>query len=352
MNNDRPVRLGIIGCGSWAMAVAEAIKRSKKTELITCFDIITGNSINLSKKYTCDHEASLEDLLTRNDIEAVIVTSPNAVHAQHAVLSAQQGKHVFVEKPIANTLADGKKMVSACEKSGVVLMVGHYARRFAGMRQAKELLDEGKLGRPIMIEGNMSTNNGFALTPDKFRWRDDDSGCPSGPLMTQGVHLADVFNHFFGPIETAFSYFNKLYIAAEVPDVTMTIFQFRSGVLGYLGSNYVAPNTFWLYIYGTEANLLCTIPMPQAPSFDEYLKLVPLMDDNTNLQLMEKGKTEPRNIPVVIGDPMLEEIDEFAHCLRTGERPETDGPGALEALALIRAAIESVQTGQPVKVAV
>jgi predicted dehydrogenase len=104
-----------------------------------------------------------------------------------------------------------------------------------------------------------------------------------------------------------------------------------------------------MFVYGTEANLLCSCALPEIP-FAEMMLRVHLVDHDTRLQLFEKGKTGVRNIPLSIGDPVLEEIDEFADCIRTGGNPETDGPGALVALALIRAAIESARTGKQVPI--
>ena len=169
--------------------------------------------------------------------------------------------------------------------------------------------------------------------------------------MTLGIHHADLFNYLFGPIKTAFSYFNKLYVPAPVEDVTTTIFQFESGVLGYLGSNYVSPKSLWMYVYGTEANASCTVTLPQLP-FEEYLLMWQIVDRNTKVKIFRKDKTGSEDVPIKEGNPILEEIEEFAECIRTGKRPETDGEGALVSLALIRAAIESAQTGRQAKLEV
>jgi predicted dehydrogenase len=351
MSKSDIVRLAQIGLGAWSGATAGAIKRSKKVQLVTCFDVIPEKRKVFSEKYGCEQEKNYEEVLQRDDIDGVLVTSPNMFHAEQAVLAAEHGKHVFLEKPIANTIADGKKIIKACEKAGVVLMVGHYMRRFAGFRKVKELIGKGAIGNPVQVEGNVSSGQGLTLTPDQFRWRGDDSGCPAGSLMTMGIHQVDLFNHLLGPIKTVFSYFNKLHIKAPVEDVTATLVQFESGVLGYLGSNYDSPRTTWMYIYGTEANLLCTCHPPELP-FAETMLRVHLVDQDTRVQLFEKGKTGARDIPLSVGDPVLEEIDEFADCIRTGRKPETDGPGALVALAFVRAAIESARTGKPTSIEV
>ena len=84
------------------------------------------------------------------------------------------------------------------------------------------------------------------------------------------------------------------------------------------------------------------------PRFDVERK--PSTDQSVRLEIFEKGKDGPQEIPLPASDPVLEEIDEFADCILTGRPPETDGPAALKALALIRAAIESQRTGRPVDV--
>ena len=276
--------------------------------------------------------------------------TPNAFHYEQTQLAADYGKHVYVEKPIANTLADGKKMIEACAKAGVTLMIGH---RPKAPRRKSQGEGADRFG------GDWETGDGrsqlfqrarVGLTPDQFRWRGDDSGCPGGALMTMGVHQADTLNHIFGPIKTVFAFFNRLYIPAPVEDVTTTVFQFASGMLGYLGSNYVYWRLVnWMYIYGTEGNLFCSVNPVDLPLAQAMLR-VHLIDGDTSVQLFEKGKSGARNIPISIGDPVLEEIDEFADCIRTGAKPETDRQVALTALAFIRAAIDSARTGRPASI--
>jgi len=349
MSRAQSVRLAQIGLGAWSFAVANAVRKSNKAVLVTCFDTLGEKRRVFAENYGCEQSESYEAVLKRDDVDGVLLASPNAAHAEQTVLAARHGKHVFVTKPIANTLIDGKKMIEACEKGGVVLMVGHNTRRYSGIRKMKEVVDRGSIGSPIQVEANFSSNLGFALTPEMYRWRGDDSGCPGGSLMTMGIHYSDVFNYLFGPIKTVFSFFNKLYIPAPVEDVTATIFQFESGVLGYLGSNYGSPRTHWIYVYGTEANLLCTVTQPQWTPGEDRHRAGPAQEE-IRLQIFEKGKTGSNDIPLMKVDPVVEEIEEFADCIHTGTRPETDGPGALTALALIRAAIESARTGKPAPV--
>jgi predicted dehydrogenase len=344
--NDK-VRVALIGIGSWSAVIANAVQRSSKLEMATCFTRDPEKRAAFSKKYGCEQDKSVEDILNRADVDGVLLTTPNLVHAEHALAAASHGKHVYVEKPIANTMSDARKMVEACRNAGVALLVGQDMRRLAGFRKMKALIDQGAIGKPVMVESNFSARLGFELTPDKWRWYGDDSGCPAGALMTMGIHHADTLNYFFGPVEKVFSFFSKLYIPADVEDVEMTTFRFESGVLGHIGSTYASPRANWIRAYGTDGHLACNLSLPNLP-FDEYLKVWSVVDKYTCLQHFDKAKDEPETIPLPIGDPILEEVDEFADCIRTGTRPETDGEAGLAALALVRAAIESSQTGAAV----
>jgi len=338
------VRLGIVGCGNYAYSLAAAVRQCEQTDLVSCFDVIPERGQKFGKRYQCDRERRYENLLQRKDIDGVLLVTPNAAHAHQTEQAAGCGKHVFVEKPIANTIAEAKRMIAVCRKAKVVLMVGHLRRRSAGIRKAKALIDQGHIGDPVMVEANVSGDSGFSLTPDKFRWSGDDSGCPGGALMTSGIHHVDTFNYILGPVESVSAFFQKLYIAADVEDINLAICRFRSGVLGYLGSTYVSPYDNWLHVRGTKAGLLWIV-RPPVPTVGKFFHN---NDVFTHLIQFQKGR-EPRPVSFVPGDPVSEEISEFAHCIQTGSRPETDGESALTFLAFIRAAIDSARLGKQVE---
>jgi predicted dehydrogenase len=347
----RKARFGLSGLGNFSAIIANAVKKSSNAELITCFDVLRERRHAAAEKYGCAQENSFEAMVQRKDIDGVLLVTPNALHREQTELAARYGKHVYVEKPIANTLADGKRMVEACDEAGVILMIGHVHRRHAGNRKIKELIDSGAIGKPVMVETNISSRRGWELTPDEFRWRGDDSGSPGGAIMQYGIHQADTLNYIFGPVKTAFSFSKKLYIPAPVEDVTTTILEFEFGFLGYMGCSFAAPRTNWMYVYGTEANLLRTSGRPDRP-IKEYLQSSDSADHFTRLEIFEKGKDSPREIPLLPGNPIQEEVDEFADCILTGNTPETDGRVGLTALALVRAAIESVRAKKPIELKV
>lgn len=108
------------------------------------------------------------------------------------------GKHVWVEKPIANTVQEADAMIQACEDAGVVLQVGHSLRRAPGIRIIKKAVEDGKIGDLAMIEAHQSHRGGWSLAPGMWRWYLDK--CPGGPLNLLGIHQIDIFHYLAGPV--------------------------------------------------------------------------------------------------------------------------------------------------------
>ena len=341
------IRVGLCGLGSFSFVVANTVQRSRKVELVTCFDPVAEKRDVTSRRYGIAQEKSYEAMAKRGDLDGILIVSPNRFHREQTELAAHYGKHVYVEKPIANTMDDGRRMMAACENAKVTLLIGHVHRRHSVNRKIKELIDGGAIGTPLSVEANLSSQQGWELQPGEFRYTADDDGCPGGSLMTIGVHQADTLNHIFGPVKTVFSMFRHVAIPAPVDDVTATMFTFESGLVGYIGSNFACPRTNWMYVYGTEANLVRNVQRVDR-QFDAERTQNP--DSSSRLEIYRKGKSEPEPVAFPIGDPMLEEIDEFADCVMTGKKPETDALASLKALSLIRAAIASAQSGRPVDI--
>jgi predicted dehydrogenase len=257
----------------------------------------------------------------------VVISTPNHTHLNLASQAAASGKHVFMEKPITPTAAQGWEMIESCRNAGVLLMVGHNARRRERVRKMKQLIDDGTLGRPVAAEMNNSHAGGLEIQPDDWRWSPDN--CPGGPLVQLGIHHIDNLLYLLGPVARVSAWQRRLAVRAAIDDTSMTLLEFENGALGYIGAMYVVPAVRFYHILGTKANV----------RWDRAFGLV----------LERDGSRE--SIPAADNDTVREEIDEFARCIRDGETPEVDGEKALMSLALIEAAVLSSQRGHPVEIA-
>jgi phthalate 4,5-cis-dihydrodiol dehydrogenase len=125
------------GLGSFSVVIANTIERSSKVELVTCYDVDPQQMDRTSERYGCAQERFYEDMVRRDDLDGIVIVSPNMFHREQTELAASHGKHVHVEKLIANTLEDGLHMIEACEAAGVTLLIGHVHRRHAVNRKVK-----------------------------------------------------------------------------------------------------------------------------------------------------------------------------------------------------------------------
>ena len=252
-----PVRLAALGLGRWAGTLADAAARSERLKLVSCFSRSEKSREEFSRRYGCRTAKSYAELLKDSAVEGIIVATPNDAHARPIEEAAASGKHVYVEKPIAHTMEDASAIERACRAAGVILAVGHSARRLQGSRKIKETLDRGGLGKPVMAECSFSTDRGLDLTPDQ--WRGHMEKGQGGPLMQLGVHHVDTLHYLFGAVKSVAAAAKRLYTPAEIDDVTMTLLEMKSGQLCYIGSNWASQGTFTTYVYGTDANLYFTV---------------------------------------------------------------------------------------------
>ncbi len=324
--HDKSVRLALFGPGGFGNERARAMHANPHIEFVACYSPIE------SEMRACHEQFGARVVETENGIwddptiDGVVLSTPNHIHLSHTRRAAETGKHVFVEKPIAPSLAEARQMIELCEKAGVVLMVGHNSRRRDHIRTIKRLIGEGKLGNPIAAEANNSHPGGLAIQPEDWRW--SRMNCPGGSLSQLGIHHTDSLQYLLGPVARVSAWQRRLAISAEIDDVTLTLLEFESGALGYLGAHYAIPDLRFVHVLGTEANL----------RWDRALGLV--MESNAGRE----------SIPVTNKDTVQEEIDEFATCILTGTEPEVGGAGALAALAVIEAAVLSNQRGTPVDI--
>ncbi len=327
--SERLFGLGFIGCGGYSRQLAQAALRSRALRVSACYDPQPQTAERFAGDFGARPCASLEELVRLSEVQGVVIASPNSAHRANAEAAAAAGKHVFVDKPIANTIPDARAIVRACRDAGVTLAVGHNGRRLPGHRAMKRLLDEGAIGQPVTVEANFSHSGGLGLTPQQWRFYRDQ--CPGLPLMQLGIHFADTAQYLLGEVEEVCSFMSRIATPAEGEDATVSILRFVSGVPGYLGSNYASPSVYYINIYGTAGNLYC--------------------EGGGRLWFRPASSDERRAVPLEPVDTQMEELEEFARAAQGGPPPEVDGEAGIRALAVVRAALASNERRQAVRIA-
>jgi predicted dehydrogenase len=331
MKGMEPVRVAAVGIGRWSDVLADAIPKGTNLSLVACTTRSAEKRAAFAEKYRCRQAESYGAILKDPDVEAVLLTTPHTLHAEQIIAAAQAGKHVFVEKPFTLTVADGEEATEACRRAGVVLAVGHQRRRQPANRALKSLIQNGVLGQVIQIEGNISSNTGFAVTPEAWRMNPDES--PAGPMTWLGIHHVDTFHYLLGSITCVVALSRQQIMKGmEIDDSTAILLEFASGALGYLGTSSVLANrTNIVTLHGTEAH-----------AFSE--------NEGSRLSVWKAGEPERAAFPLKPVDIIVDELAEFARCVRDGCRPEVGGEEGTAAVAVLEAIVESASTGQPVTV--
>jgi predicted dehydrogenase len=332
MSTTTGLRLGIVGTGGWARSFWSKAAECPDVKTVACWDPSADAAERFAEGHGCEAAPTLEALLGRSDVEAIANFAPNAHHRGPTELAAAAGMHVFTEKPIANTIEDGAAMIRACREAGVVLMVGHSSRYSGRSRALRSVIESGRLGALAMAEGHISHSGGLRLSRDAWRWHRDDA--PGGPLIQLAVHTFDTMHYLFGPTRRAAALSSGSLTSSEIEDAFLCLLEFESGLLAYVGTNYVCPAAGYLRIYGVGGN---------AYAEGGEVAVVTTPD--------EPWKTESESIAVPALNEPAAEMAEFARAVRAGDRPETAGEEGLLALAVVRACLESAERGRPVEIA-
>ena len=324
-----PLRVACIGMGWWSDVLADAAQRSGKLKIVACYTRSADKRNAFAAKYKCRAIDSYEAVLADPAIEAVINTTPNDVHLETTRAAAQAGKHVFLDKPIANRVSEGRAITEICRKAGVVLAMGYQRRRENHFRWIKQQIDAGVFGKLVNAEANISRDRLGKI--DLSSWRYQAAGMPGGVMLQIGIHYADVLEYLIGPIKAVRGQFAQLVLPGDNPDVASLVFEHENGALSTLNASYASASEYYLMnIYGKEATAY--------------------YDLHNGLRWLKRGTDRPVAVACEANDTFAEELDEFAAAVRGQGSPEVGGDYATRSLAVVRAGITSAREGRKVEV--
>jgi predicted dehydrogenase len=166
------------------------------------------------------------------------------------VAAAEQGLHVFCEKPLCLTLTQARRAVQACESRGRVLGIGHERRFEPEVMALRRLIAEGSLGTVLQIEANFSQDKFFALPKDN--WRLSNAHAPVGPLTATGIHLVDLSIAVLGPCERVWARLATLGSDFENGDTLAVMMAFASGANAMVSAVLATPFEGRFAVYGSQ----------------------------------------------------------------------------------------------------
>jgi predicted dehydrogenase len=319
--SERPLRVGVVGLGYWGPNLARNFAAIADCELAYVCDADPVARERVARMFPGARAAAdLDELLADPELDAVALATPVPTHAVLAVRVLEAGKHCFVEKPLAQSVADAQRAVDAAQRSGRVLMVGHLLEYHPGVRKLKELTDSGELGDDIYyIYGNR-------LNLGKLR-------ADENALWSLGAHDLSVVLYLADeePIEVAA--YGESYVRPGVQDVVFCFLRFPSGLVAHLHLSWLDPH---------KERRFTVVGSRRMATFDD-------MDLERKLTIYDKGFDEdartygeyitrsgdifsPR-IPNL--EPLRVECEHFVQCALTGQTPLSDGADGLRVVSVL-----------------
>lgn len=337
------INFAIVGCGRIAKRHAELLGSGQiaGARLVAVCDTDPGRADAFATRYGVPGFVSLPDMLAHRGIDAVSVLTPSGMHAQHAILVAQSGRHVIVEKPMALTLEDADAMISAANHAGVRLFVVKQNRFNVPVVKAREALTAGRFGQLVLgtVRVRWCRDQAY-YNQDAWRgtWAQD-----GGVIANQASHHVDMLGWFMGPVESVHARGARALVNIEAEDTAVATLKFRNGALGIIeatgatrptdleGSLSVLGSGGTVEIGGFAVNKI------------RHWQFVHPHDDDT--QVMERFSVNPPN---VYGFGHQAYYEHVVGCLGNDNAPLVDGSVGRDSLELVAALYESMASGREV----
>jgi predicted dehydrogenase len=325
-----PLRVAIVGLGYWGPNLARNLARVG--DLAYACDLSDDNLRRYGKLYPEARMTSdLDEVLADDSVDAVAIATSVPTHHPLGMRVLAAGKHLFVEKPLALSVAEARELVDAAEDADRRLMVGHLLLFHPGLRAVKRLIESGELGTLRYLYGNRQ-NLGKVRADENALW-------------SLGAHDIAVLLDLVGERPTELQARGECYVRAGVEDVVFGYLKFPSGVVAHLHLSWLDPN---------KMRKLTVVGSDKMVVFDD-------MESDRKVTVYDKGITLPRadtygeyvavrsgdiSIPRVPSDePLRLEVEEFAAAIRERRAPISDGSSGIAVVEVLAGLQRSLDEG-------
>ncbi len=313
--------IGVVGLGYWGPNLARNFASIPGCRLSWCCDADPQARERVARLFPNARIASsIEQLLEDPELDAIALATPVPTHAELAVRVLEAGKHCFVEKPLAQSVAGAQRAVDAAAAAGRVLMVGHLLEYHPGVRKLKELTESGELGEQIFyIYGNR-------LNLGKLR-------ADENALWSLGAHDVSVVLYLAGEEPSEVVAHGESYVRPGVQDVVFCFMRFPSGLVAHLHLSWLDPH---------KERRFTVVGSRRMATFDdmELERKLTIYDKGFDEDVRTYGEYITRSGDIFsprIGnvEPLRVECEHFVECVRTGSRPRSDGESGLRVVRVL-----------------
>lgn len=347
MTTAAAVRIALVGAGAIGRRHAEHIAAEPMAHFHAVVDPSPA-ARDLAVSYGVPYFDSIAAMLAAGRPDGMVIATPNQLHLAHGKEAIAAGIPALIEKPIADTVAAGRELVDAAEKAGVPLLVGHHRRHNPLIREAKAIIESGKLGRIVSVHGFF-----WLMKPDDYfdiPWRRQ---LGAGPVLMNMIHDIDLLHHLCGEIVEVSAYQSRAIRNHPIDETTVVILRFENGALGTLNhSDTIVAPWSWEQTTGEDRQF------PQSDQTCYHIGgthgslSVPRLEFWTNAA--KKSWLEPFKVERHIAtrqDPLRLQIVQLCKVIRGEEPPLMPGREGLKTLEVIGAIQRAAASGQPVRLA-
>jgi predicted dehydrogenase len=342
------IRWGVIGSGGIARrrTIPEGIAKANNATLSTVFDKDPKANAEVARQFNTTPAANVDELLTGN-VDAVYVATPAPLHYDHVQACAEAGKPVLCEKPLGMTVAQAQEMIAMCDHSGIQLGCAFMMRFVAQHREALQLIQRGRLGRPVYARAQLSC----WYPPIESAWRQDPATSGGGSLMDMGGHCIDLLEMFFGNVITVSCFIhNSIHDYRSEDSAVATLF-FENGALATVDTFFCIPDAGSknaLELYGSKGSILAQGTIGQGPAG----RMIAFLEGDGREYDARQARAAEQGV-VIDPEPVntyQAEIEEFGRAILEDREPLIGGELGLRSQKVLAACYESARSGKAIEV--
>lgn len=318
------MRIGIVGAGGMGNVHARHHRNISGVEPAV-FDVDPERRKAFADRWSIEEKYSFEETLKWAD--AIDLCVPTPLHLELGLKVIAAGKALLVEKPIAGTVEDAAKLVSAARKASVPLMPAHVVRYFPEFRKAHEAVENGEIGNPAAAR----LRRGGGMPKGAGLWFSDHSKS-GGVLLDLAIHDFDWLRWTLGEVKSLFAK-SLSAIKGQGPDYALTTLQFDSGAIAHVESTWMDASGFRVALEVCGSGGMIEYDSRLTPSLRTSIEGSPTVSE------------APLNS---MDDPYYNQLKGFVDAIQEGKEPPITGFDGLMAVSIATAAIESAKTGKVV----
>jgi len=326
------IRIGVIGCGYWGPNLIRNFSHLKGSQVLMCSDLSEDRLTHMRNLYPqIETTTDYKRVLARKEIDAVVVATPPDTHMRLAVEALRAGKHVFVEKPLALSAAEGTAMVEEAQKAQRVLIVGHTFVYTAAVNKIKEVIESGELGR-VMYISTTRVNLGIFQENINVVW-------------DLAPHDVSILNYILDAAPESVATQASSYIRKNVEDVAFLTLRYPNDVLAHVHVSWLNPNKIRsTTVVGSKKMLVYDdiSALEKIRIYDKGVTVTPHYDTfgEFNLSYRYGDILVPR---LDDAEPLKVACQHFVDCVEKGTAPRSSGLHGLNVVRVLEAAVESIR---------